>query len=88
VAKKNNSSSAVDAFYATDPENILLVIQHGNIRLFDASILEQLLDNGFEVNRFNKIIIGDSTKYVWGNINALMKSIKTYYPSVVLPVTE
>ena len=88
VAKNNNHTSAMDAFYATDPENILLVVQQGNIRLFDASILEQLLESDIATDHFNKIKIGETTKYVWGNITGLMKSIKTYYPSVVFPVSE
>ncbi len=87
VAKKKPAACIMDAFYEVQPQDILLVVQKGNIRLFDASLKEQLEDEGLEIKKYTAVSIAYSTKYVWGNIGGLLQVIKTYYPRAALPVT-
>jgi cytosine/adenosine deaminase-related metal-dependent hydrolase len=87
VAKKNNTGNMMDAFYNVTPGDILLVVQQGSIRLFDASIKEQLQGEGVDLKNYYPVMVDTHTKYVWGNISGLMNTIKTYYPAAALPVT-
>ena len=87
VVAKKKAANTMDGFYAINPEDMLLVLQQGKVRLFDAGIKEQLTDEGLDIRNFNTAIIGGITKYVWGNIGALINTIKTYYPGVTVPVT-
>jgi cytosine/adenosine deaminase-related metal-dependent hydrolase len=87
VVAKKKAGNNTDAFYAVNPEDIQLVLQQGKIRLFDACIKEQLTDEGLDIKAFNAVNMGGVTKYVWGNIGALINAIKTHYPGITLPVT-
>lgn len=85
IAKRQSAYNAFDSFYATDPADILLVAHHGQVRLFDASLLEQLIH--LDLKNFSQIHINGSYKYVEGNLPGLMKQIKNYYPEAVFPVS-
>lgn len=85
VAKKHKEGSALDSFYATEPEDILLVIHDNQVRLFDNTLLGQL--EHLDLKEFSKVFIGQACKYVQGNLPGLMQQIKTYYPGAVFPVT-
>jgi hypothetical protein len=82
IASGNGSANS---FYAINPRDILLVLHKGEVRLFDETIKEQLANNKIAVNNFDKIIIGTTTKYVWGNISGLIQEIKKYYPQAAFP---
>ncbi|HEY8969347.1 MAG TPA: amidohydrolase family protein [Puia sp.] len=73
-------SAAADVF-STTPEDILLVLHKGQIRLFDAS-----LDIGPQPG-FYKISVGERNKYVKGDLPTLMKEIQKHYPAVAFPDT-
>lgn len=81
IAKKKRLS-----IFDTNPEDILLVMQNGNIRLFDASLATQVLPHTDKTETFSTIRIGDSVKYVQGDIPRLMEKISTYCPSVIFPI--
>jgi cytosine/adenosine deaminase-related metal-dependent hydrolase len=83
ITKKESNKHGLDAFFITKPKDILLVIHQGNIRLFDACLVEQLAKT--DLTKFSKINIGGSNKYVKGDVPALMNSIKEYYPEVTFP---
>jgi hypothetical protein len=85
VAKKKDDETSLESFYATDPANILLVVYNEHIRLFDASLLNQL--NHINLNEFSQIFINGACKYVQGDLPGLMEQIKEYYPEVVFPIT-
>jgi cytosine/adenosine deaminase-related metal-dependent hydrolase len=87
VVAKKKAGNNTDAFYAVNPEDILLVLQQGKIRVFDTAIKEQLTDEELDIKAFNAVNMGGVTKYVWGNIGALIHAIKTHYPGITLPVT-
>ncbi len=88
IAKPHSSAhaSAMNAFYNTEPDHILLVIQHGEIRLFDETI-HSSLKNTIINKPFSKIKTGTQIKYVIGDLPGLIGSIKKYYPSVQIPVS-
>ncbi len=85
VIVKPKTGDTVESFFATEPEDILLVIQKGEIKLFDETLLEQLTN--IDLNNFNKVYINNSCKYVVGNLPELITAIKTYYPEAHFPVT-
>lgn len=76
--------SKSDSFFATGPQNILLVMHKGQISLFDATLLPQL--NTINTNEYTKISIGGSSKYVKGNLPELIFNVKQFYPDASFPV--
>lgn len=85
VVVKKSEPSTIDAFYATKPESILLVVNNGEIRLFDESLTSQL--EQLDLNKFSKIYMNGVCKYVWGDLSELMKQIHAYYPEAKFPFT-
>ena len=84
VIAKTNSANNMDAFYQLNPDDILLVIHKGNIRLFDEMLYHQL--TGTNVINFGKIFTGNSFKYVQGDVAGLIKEIKQYKTDAAFPV--
>lgn len=84
--KKDESSNAIEAFFAVKPEDILLILHNGEIRLFDSTLLTELQVQNSDLNNFYKINLEGSEKYVWGNLPALINEIKEYYPQAKFPV--
>ncbi len=87
IARNKNGLQSMDAFFALNPEDILLVMHNGKIKLFDEEIQEQLLATKIDLSNFSKVYLNGNSKYVEGNLPALINSIKNYYPEVNLPVT-
>jgi hypothetical protein len=85
VTKKKDMETPFDSFYATQPEDILLVVYGGLVRLFDNTMLAQL--EHLDLKEFSKVFIGRTCKYVQGDLPGLMQQIKLYYPGAVFPVT-
>ncbi len=85
IAKRKSTHSAWDGFYDTNPEDILMVMHKGKIRLIDADHFSQLKHINFDASRYFSIKINDSIKYVEGNLPGLMNDIKRYYPKAVFP---
>jgi len=85
IARDENGLSGYDAYYALNPEDILMVIHKGNIRLFDAGFLPQLAGSPKDVENFSKININGNCKYVFGDLPALMNQIKSYCPRLRFP---
>lgn len=84
VAKQKNNSLFYPSFYSVEAEDILLVIYHGKIILFDEELFPQLSKEILHDN-FSKIKIMQRIKYVAGNIKDLITAIKKYYPKAILP---
>jgi cytosine/adenosine deaminase-related metal-dependent hydrolase len=74
-----------DSFFAINPQDILLVLHKGHIRLFDESVKDQLINNNISVANYDKINMGTATKYISGNISGLVHEIKKYYPEATFP---
>jgi hypothetical protein len=85
VTKIKNGQNGLEAFFNTGPEDILLVIHKGCIRLFDAELRIQLAT--MNIAGYRKIYINGIGKYVKYNVPGLIKDIRQYYPEAVFPVT-
>ncbi|MDB5221363.1 MAG: hypothetical protein JWN83_30 [Chitinophagaceae bacterium] len=83
VTLANNS---FNSFYSVNPESILMVIQRGNIRLFDESLYPQLKEINFAFRDFFKIEINGAYKYVQGNLPKLIKDIKSFNSRAIFPI--
>lgn len=86
VAQPPAGTEDWDAFYALNPENILLVMHKGHIRLFDQSLYPQLMRE-FPLHGFYKISIGGTVKYVQGDLPGLVQEIRRYHPAAYFPVS-
>lgn len=84
VAKMKGDTSPDNAFFDVTPADILLVIHKGQIRIADESIYPQINDK--LAAGYSKVNIGDSYKYVQGDMATLITSIQTYWPQAVFPV--
>jgi cytosine/adenosine deaminase-related metal-dependent hydrolase len=84
IAKPGPAQSGLTSFFELQPDDILLVMHKGDIRLFDESLYHQL--NGAATSNFTKVYIGNSIKYVQGDITGLINQIKQYKPDAELPV--
>jgi len=77
VAKAKNNASGLNAFFATGPADLLLVVHKGHIRLFDESVMHQL--QSVDLSDFSKIYVYGACKYVQGDLPGLIEKIKGYY---------
>ncbi len=85
VVARKKAEKFEDAFFEITPEDILLVVHEGEIKLFDAELLKTLNDQGFNTAAFSKISLHQSKKYVVGDLPALAQAIKIHCPSVSFP---
>jgi cytosine/adenosine deaminase-related metal-dependent hydrolase len=84
IAKKPAGQNGFETFFGTRPEDILMVIHRGNIRLFDESLYGQLSQT--DLAAYSKIYVNGVGKYIQTDVSALMKNIKQYYPEAVFPI--
>ncbi len=80
------SSQDINSLYKLNPEDLLLVMHRGSINLFDEELYQQLANQDFPLQQFDRIKIGNAYKYVSGGINRLIEQIKSYYPEAIFPV--
>ena len=85
VVKRKEQLNSMDAFYAAEPADILLVIHRGEVQLFDDSLYDQ--SAGIAQNGFSTICINNSIKYVKGDLDVIVGEIKKYDPEMELPLT-
>ncbi len=85
VSKRKAPESGIVSFFANGPEDLLLVLHQGNIRLFDESLLPQL--DAMDLAGFSRIHINGARKYVQADVPALIRSIQHYYPEASFPFT-
>lgn len=82
VAERPEGASFEESFLQTNPETILLVMHKGTIVLYDASLAAQLKSLSYNIEDFTAVKVNGRTKYVRGNLPALMEQIRHYHPSV------
>lgn len=85
VTRMKDKQTGIPAFLSTQPKDMLLVLYHGDIRLFDASLYIQLMHT--DLSGFSRITIDGAIKYVAGDLSDLIKKIKQYYPKARFPLT-
>ncbi len=78
VAKRNSALNDFDSFFALNPEDILLILHNGEIRLFDEELKDQLAGINQSFQLFSKICINEKTKYVFGDVPPLIKERFTH----------
>ncbi len=88
IARANGYRDGMDAFFAVDTQDILLVISGGRIRLFDASVKRQLEISGIPLGNFTAVVLSATVKYCAGDPATLVREIHQHYPGAVLPVEE
>jgi cytosine/adenosine deaminase-related metal-dependent hydrolase len=85
IARIKEGLTGFNAFFATQPEDLLLVMHKGNISMFDESLLKQFDET--ELKDFSKIYINGVGKYVQGNLPQLIENILRYDPEAKFPVS-
>lgn len=85
IAESAAGQSFETSFLQTDPEKILLVLHKGNVVLFDASLANQLQHTNYNIAGFAPVKLKGRTKYLAGNLPALMHQIRQYHPAIVFP---
>ncbi len=86
IAKRKNNAEGLNAFFAVSPEDILLVMHKGIIRMIDTQLYKQVERNN-TLRNYNEIYMKDSCKYVQGDLPSLMKQITKFYPDVNFPIS-
>jgi len=86
IAKTKQGTTGFDSFFELGPEDLLMVIHKGNIRLFDESLLVQL--SSMDIENFSKVYVNGACKYVQGDLPGLMEKIKEYHPKADFPVSS
>ena len=85
VAQKKAGGDNLNAFYAIQPEDILLIVQKGKICLYDSLLDDQLHRSNMLADiAFSRIKINGHTKSVIGDLPLLMQQIKQYHPTAIL----
>jgi cytosine/adenosine deaminase-related metal-dependent hydrolase len=87
IARQKLGLDGTDAFFALEPEDILMVIQGGKIRLLDAEWLDSQADKSFfNPADFSEIYVAERRRYVSGNLPELIRQIRRYYQEAEFPV--
>ena len=84
IADGGKKTTGWDQFYDLNPENLLMVICRGAIRLFDVKLLEQLKDI-VRIGEYSKITIKGRDKYVKGDLKKLREQTRSFDPGVDFP---
>jgi cytosine/adenosine deaminase-related metal-dependent hydrolase len=85
IARPKPGLNSIDAFFSLNPDDILLVLHNGHIRLFDPSLLESITENELTVEDFQPV--GPDGKYVGGDLPGLMQEIRQHCPGIVFQDT-
>jgi cytosine/adenosine deaminase-related metal-dependent hydrolase len=88
IAKARPDKKAMELFFELNPEDILLVVHRGKIRLFDESLHSEIAKTGFDLKQFSCCSVHGVNKFVQGDIIKLTQQIRNYYPDIVLPIAE
>src|SRR5579872_2683284 len=83
IARQRPGATGMNAFFALNPEDFLLVMHEGQIRLFDPSLLGSITEQGLTAEDFEPT--GPGGKYVAGDLPGLMAEIRHYCPDVGFP---
>jgi hypothetical protein len=86
VLKMKHKSPGISDLFRTNPEDILLIVHKGQIRLFDKSLLPQFSGLPLNLFRYNQVNINANTKFVEGNLPGLIGEIRNYNPNIHFPV--
>jgi cytosine/adenosine deaminase-related metal-dependent hydrolase len=88
IARIQHSPDIWNDFYQINPSDILMIIYHGRIRMFDKTMLSQLNSLQINLSRYSRVNMHDTVKFVEGDLPALITAIRQYNPDVVFPVDQ
>ncbi len=86
IIKIKPGHSAMSALFESNPEDILMVIQKGKIRLFDKCLLPQIRLLPVNLFRYSQLSIKGKVKFVEGDLLGLITEIKKHNPHIRFPV--
>jgi cytosine/adenosine deaminase-related metal-dependent hydrolase len=86
IMKTKNDTFTMDELFKMNPEDILLIIHRGQIRLFDKSLLSQLRNLPINLFRYSQLSFNGNIKFVEGELPGLIAEIKKYNPAINFPV--
>ena len=86
IVKNKRGHADWDDLFAVNPEDVLMVVHKGEIRLFDQTLLSQISSKLVDLNRFNPVSVNGVIKFAEGNLPALIASIRKYNPHIVFPL--
>jgi cytosine/adenosine deaminase-related metal-dependent hydrolase len=86
VVKKKSGASSWEDIFKINPEDILLIINKGKIRMFDKAMYDQLIGLPLNLQQFSRLTLKGSIKFVEGDLPSLIASIKRYYSNVYFPI--
>lgn len=84
IARKKTAEAGLEQFYSLNPEDILMVINQGNITMVDEEVYEQARAH-IPLEGFSAIPVKKNTKYVRGDIEKLVSDTRKHYPELVFP---
>jgi len=84
ITRNKNHQNSHEGYFATTPEDILLVLCSGKIMLFDEELLPQLAAT--DLSGFSKVYVQGACKYIRFDVPKLIQEIKQYYPEATFPV--
>jgi hypothetical protein len=85
IARRPNANPGIDVFPYINPEDIQLILHKGEIRLFDISVLNQLISTGFSYSGYTLINMDGHQKFVQGDLKDLVGGVKNYNTSSRFP---
>ena len=80
IARPRPGLTGMDAFFALNPQDLLLVLHDGKTRVFDPSLLGPITEQGLTAEDFQPTRPGPGGKYVCGDLPGLIQKIRNYYP--------
>jgi cytosine/adenosine deaminase-related metal-dependent hydrolase len=86
VLKTKHTSTGIGGLFDANPEDILLIVHKGQIRLFDKSLLSQISRLPLNLLRYHQINFKENTKFVEGDLPGLISEIRKYNPDIRFPV--
>ena len=86
IARESDMLSEWDNFFSLDPQELLLILREGRVRLFDQTLETQLPKDFLAGREFTPVRLGKTIKFVEGNLKQLLLTIKKFDPDLVLPI--
>jgi cytosine/adenosine deaminase-related metal-dependent hydrolase len=86
VVKKKSGTPSWEDIFKTNPEDILLIINKGKIRMFDKAMYEQLVSLPYNLQQFSRLTLKGSVKFIEGDLPSLIAAIKRYNSNVYFPI--
>jgi cytosine/adenosine deaminase-related metal-dependent hydrolase len=85
IVKKKSGTARWDDFFRINPEDILMILHKGKIRMFDKTMFSQLNSLYADLSNFSQISVHGVVKFVEGDLRTLISSIRDYNHDIVLP---